>query len=116
MTEFCAQPYYIDHTGFYFSSFESFEAGMERLNKQNCEEVEIQVIDGEVHLVSFAASANIHEGTVHNWYDELDGLDETAATQIMFLLDLGYSIGDALGRTRMFVSLKARPAIMPTIS
>jgi antirestriction protein len=98
MTEFHAQPYSLDHTGFYFNSIESFEAGMKHLNSKGCEEVEIQVIDGESHLVSLAAEASIHQGNVHDWYEELEDLDEAAATQIMFLLDLGYDIADALGR------------------
>ncbi len=98
MTEFYAQPYSLDHTGFYFNSIESFEAGMEKLNSQGCEEVEIQVIDGETHLVGLAAAAHIHQGSVHDWYEELEDLDETAATQIMFLLDLGYNISDTMDR------------------
>ena len=98
MTEFHAQPYSLDHTGFYFNSIESFEAGMKRLNSKGCEEVEIQIIDGEDHLVSLAAAASIHQGDVHHWYEELDDLDETAATQIKFLLDTGYSLSDALER------------------
>lgn len=52
MTEFHAQPYSLDHTGFYFSSTEIYEAGMKRLNDQGCEEVEIQFIDGDAHLAN----------------------------------------------------------------
>ncbi len=98
MTEFYAQPYSLDHTGFYFNNFEKFEAGMEKLNKKGCEEVEIQFIDGEAHLVRLAEAANIGQGNVDTWFDELDDLDETEATQIFFLLDLGYSLEDALER------------------
>ena len=47
MTEFYAQLYSIEHTGFTFNSFETFEAGMEKLNKRGCDEVEIQFIDGD---------------------------------------------------------------------
>jgi hypothetical protein len=98
MTEFYAQPYSLDHTGFYFNSFETFEAGMKRLNKQGCEEVEVQIIDGEDHLVRLAAAANIHQCDVNHWYEELDDLGETAATQIMFLLDLGYRTSEIMDR------------------
>jgi len=98
MTEFYAQPYSIEHTGFYFDSPEKFEAGMEKLNKKGCEEVEIQFIDGEDHLVRLADAAHIHQGNVDTWYEDLDDLDETEATQIFFLLDLGYSLSDALDR------------------
>lgn len=98
MTEFYAQPYSIEHTGFYFDSLEKFEAGMEKLNKKGCEEVEIQFIDGEDHLVRLADAANIGQGTVNTWFEDLDDLDETEAAQILFLCDCGYSLSDALGR------------------
>lgn len=99
MTEFYAQPYSIEHTGFYFDSIEKFEAGMEALNKRGCEEVEIQFIDGEKHLCELAKSLPIHQGDINFWYDELEELDDTDITRICFLLDdLGYNIKDALGR------------------
>lgn len=98
MTEFYAQPYSIEHTGFYFDSFEKFEAGMKKLNDRGCEEVEIQFIDGEDHLVQLAEAANIHQGSVDAWFEELEDLDETEVSQIIFLLDLGYSLSDALDR------------------
>ena len=98
MTEFYAQPYSIEHTGFYFGSPERFEAGMEKLNKKGCEEVEIQFIDGEDHLVRLAEAANVGQGSVDTWFEDLEDLDETEATQIIFLLDLGYSLSDAMDR------------------
>ncbi len=98
MTEFYAQPYSIEHTGFYFDSFENFEAGMEKLNKKGCEEVEIQFIDGDDHLARLANATSIHQGDVDFWFEELDDLDQTEATQIMFLLDCGYSLRDTLER------------------
>ncbi len=98
MTEFYAQPYSIEHTGFYFDSFVKFEAGMEKLNKRGCEEVEIQFIDGEEHLARIAEAANIGQGNVDTWFEELDDLDETETIQISFLLDCGYSLADALER------------------
>jgi antirestriction protein len=98
MTEFYAQPYSIEHTGFFFNSFENFEAGMEKLNKRGCEEVEIQIIDGDDHLVRLASTATIHQGDIAFWYDALEDLDQTEATQMIVLLDLGYSLSDALER------------------
>ncbi len=98
MTEFCAQPYSLDHTGFYFDGIEKYEAGMKRLNKQGCEEVEIEIIDGEYHLARLAAAATIYQGDVHHWFEELDDLDETAAIQIMFLFDLGYKLREVMDR------------------
>ena len=98
MTEFYAQPYSLDHTGFYFDSIESYEAGIKRLNSQGCEEVEIQLIDADDQLVSLASAARIHQGNVRQWYEDLEDLDETAATQIMFLLGLGYDISEVMDR------------------
>ena len=96
MTEFYAQPYSIDHTGFYFDSIETFEAGMEKLNKRGCEEVEIQFIDGDEHLARLANAVTIHQCDIASWFEELDDLDQTEATQIIVLLDIGHSLGDAL--------------------
>ncbi len=98
MTEFYAQPYSIEHTGFYFNSFETFEAGMEKLNKKGCEEVEIQFIDGDDHLARLASTATIHQCDISFWFEELDDLDQTEATQMIVLLDLGYNLSDALDR------------------
>lgn len=98
MTEFYAQPYSIEHTGFYFDNPEKFEAGMKKLNKKGCEEVEIQFIDGEDHLSRLAEAANIGQGNVDKWFEELDDLAETEATQIIFLLEFGYNLSDALER------------------
>jgi len=99
MTEFYAQPYSLDHTGFYFDSAEKFEEGMEKLNKLGCEEVEIQFIDGEDHLCDLAKSVGIHQGDINFWYDELEELDDNDIIRICFLLDdLGYNIKDALER------------------
>ncbi|MCB9989741.1 MAG: antirestriction protein ArdA [Rhodospirillales bacterium] len=97
MTTFYAQPYSLDHTGFYFDSLDQYETGMDKLEKQGCEEVEIQFIAGDDHLARLAKDASIGQGQVHLWFEELDDLDEIAADQIGFLLDCGYSLEDALG-------------------
>ena len=99
MTEFFAQPYSLDHTGFYFDNLEDYETGMTRLNHRGCEEVEIQFIDGDAYLADLAKAAGIHQGNVHLWFEMLDDLDETAAIQLTFLMDdIGYSLEDALER------------------
>ncbi len=98
MTEFYAQPYSIEHTGFYFGSIETYERGMEQLNKKGCEEVEIQFINGEDHLAGLARAANLGQGDMELWFEELDDLDEIEVTQITFLLDCGFSLLDALDR------------------
>ena len=82
MTEFYAQPYSIEHTGFYFDSIEKFESGMNKLNKRGCEETEIQFIDGDDQLANLANAAKIGQGDVLFWFEELDDLDEAAVHQI----------------------------------
>ena len=98
MTSFYAQPYSLDHSGFYFDTLETYEQGMAALNKRGCEEVEIQFIDGDDHLARLADTTRIGQGQVALWFEELDDLDEVATDQIGFLLDCGYSIEDALER------------------
>jgi hypothetical protein len=98
MTEFYAQPYSIEHTGFYFNNIETFESGMKKLRKRGCEEVEIQFIDGDDHLGRLASTANIGQGDIYFWFEDLEDLGETEVTQICFLLDLGYVINEALDR------------------
>jgi hypothetical protein len=98
MTTFYAQPYSLDHTGFYFDSPEAFETGMAALNKRGCEEVEIQFIDGDDHLVDLAKCANIHQGNVDLWFEVLDEFSELEALQLGYLLERGFDLDDALGR------------------
>ena len=98
MTTFYAQPYSIEHTGFYFDSLEAFEAGMEKLENRGCEEVEIQFIDGECGLSKLAKAAGIDQGTVALWFEELDDLDSLEIDQICFLLDCGHDLEGALSR------------------
>ncbi|MCG7861116.1 MAG: antirestriction protein ArdA [Candidatus Thiodiazotropha endolucinida] len=98
MTTFYAQPYSIDHTGFYFDSLEAFEAGMEQLEARGCEEVEIQFIDGESHHAGLASVAGIHQGNVDLWFEELDDLDNLEINQLCFLLDRGFDLEEAISR------------------
>ena len=99
MTTFYAQPYSLEHTGFYFDSLEQYETGMQQLEERGCEEAEIQFIDGEDHLAELARAADIGQGGIALWFEQLEDLDETAATLLRFLLDdLGYGLSEALDR------------------
>ena len=72
---------------------------MEILEKRGCEEVEIQFIDGDDHLATLANATEIGQGQIDLWFEELENLEETGATQLTFLLDdIGYSLSDALAR------------------
>jgi len=97
MTELYAQPYSTEYTGFYFNSTESFENGMEKLNKRGCEEVEIQFIDGQDHEPSLFKAADINQSNISLWFDELEELSTDDATRICFLLDY-LNMDDALSR------------------
>jgi antirestriction protein len=98
MTTFYAQPYSIEHTGFYFDSLKAFEEGMEKLEYRGCEEVEILFIDGECGLSKLASAAGIDQSTESLWFEELDDLDSMEIDQICYLLDCGYDLEDALTR------------------
>lgn len=98
MTTFYAQPYALDHTGFYFESFEDYEAGMEKLGNRGCEEVEIQFIDGETHLSRLAQSVGVDQATIDTWFEELEDLDGLETDQLCFLLDRGFTLDEALTR------------------
>ena len=98
MTTFYAQPYSIDHTGFYFDDIEQYDAGMEKLNSRGCEEVEIQFIDGDRNLSRLASAIGIDQATVHEWFEELEDLDSPEIDQLCFLLDCGYDLDSALTR------------------
>ena len=92
MTEFYAQPYSLDHTGFYFDSIEKYETGMRALKKRGCEEVEIQFIDGDDHQADLANAANIHQGDVLFWFEQLEDLDQTSVVQLTYLLESGSDV------------------------
>ena len=98
MTTFYAQPYSLDHTGFYFESIEEFETGMEKLNKIGCEEVEIQFIDGDDHQAALANEAGINQANITLWFETLDDLDSFEAIRLTFLLERGFDLDDALRR------------------
>ncbi len=110
MTTFYAQPYSLDHTGFYFESLEEFETGMENLNKRGCEEVELQFIDGESHHAKLAEAAGMNQANIALWFETLDDLDEEDATRLTFLLERSFKLEDALGRFDEVCLYKGRAA------
>lgn len=95
MTEFHAQPYNGYFTGFYFKSTEEFDTNSNRLAKAGCDEFEIQVIDGEDHLLDLTKAAEISQSLITFWYESLENLDEHEAKQVKVLLDLGYDLESA---------------------
>lgn len=114
MTEFYAQPYSIEHGGFYFDSVEKLEAGMERLSKQGYEEVEIQFIDGEEHHSRLAEALRTSQLDVENWFIYREDCDEVNADQFAFLFDLGYDIEEAVSRYEDVCTYGGTAPITPT--
>lgn len=98
MATFYAQPYSIDHTGFYFEDMTEFETGMDKLNALGCEEVEIQFIDGDDHEADLAKAAEITQATVNVWFETLENLDEQDTVQLCYLLERGFDLDEALRR------------------
>lgn len=96
MTTLFAQSYLYRDTGFYFESIEEFDAGKERLNAKGIEDVEIQFIDGEDNEAKLFNAAGISQGKVHDWFEGLNDLSEYTATQMIYLLELRYSLQETL--------------------
>jgi len=99
MTEFYAQPYSIEHTGFYFDSVETFKTGMERLKKKGCEEVEIQFIESDDHLATLAKYADASQSDIDFWFENLEDLEPENVIRLCYLLDQGLDIESALEHT-----------------
>lgn len=96
MAEFYAQPYQ-DATGFYFSTFDDFEKGMELLEERGIEEVEIQLIEGSTVESRLFDAAEITRGNIETWFDEVENLDEEQQVGLLWLVSYaGYKLDDAL--------------------
>ena len=94
MTTLYANPYDITYTGFYFDSTDQFN---QELSQAHYEEVEIDYIDGANPKLFQAA--DIHQGNVDLWFDELDQYSDDGheAISISYLLDF-YDIEEAIKR------------------
>lgn len=91
MTEFYAQPYNQDYTGFNFDSFESFEAGMDKLP---VEEVEIQVIEAD----NVNVAKHVDQSNIELWFNDIEDLNDDELIAVEFLLGCGCSLDEALGQ------------------
>lgn len=99
-TTLYAQPYSLAATnkGFYFHSFEEYEAKVENLTDDfGCpvEEFEIQFIDGSD--AELFEACRINQANLSVWFDEIELLDDNEKVALCFLLsDLGYNLEDAM--------------------
>ena len=91
-----ANPYDSFYEGFYFSSLDEYNDLSE---KHPCEEFEIMFIDGD--NPKLFASAQISQGNLETWFDNLESIsdDDDKAIQLMYLLDIGYKLDDAIERS-----------------
>lgn len=91
----CAVPYDITASAFYFNDADDYE---EKYNAHRSEEFELQAIDIDNHKL-FAA-AQICQSNIQTWFADLEHLadDCVEGTAIRYLLDLGYSLDEAIER------------------
>ena len=90
MTQLHAQPYDIAANGFYFSSFEEFQAKMKTARNdygQRVEEFEIQFIDGEHIDCALASAWGINQTSIEPYFDAVDGWDDHE--KIVFIIAVG---------------------------
>jgi len=100
MTTLYANPYSLDATGFYFDSFEDYEAkattARDRFGNK-VEEFEIDYIDGD-NPALFAA-VGVNQATLGRWFEQLDDIDDGSdeAIAISYLVEvIGMPLEQAL--------------------
>ncbi len=98
---FHAQPYNLDATGFYFDTFEEFEAKFETARDSfgiPVEEFEIQFIEGDTEDAQLFEAAGIDQGSIEKFFELIDEVEEYQKPALFFLLEQGYDFEDALDR------------------
>lgn len=96
-SEYFAQPYSLDATGFYFSDLDGYrrKADTNRDRFANpVEEYELQFIDGEYHKLFNALGVN--QANLPEWFELLDELDDDDDRYLIacHLADDGYAMSD----------------------
>lgn len=90
--EFHAQPYDTSKTGFYFSTFAEYEAGVKA---SGAEEFELQFIDGED--CELFNACRINQSNLESWFDDIEPLGDDEKLQLYFVMEcLSYDLDDAL--------------------
>lgn len=96
MATLFAQSYTNGMVGFYFENYDEYCELMQGLEAQGHEEVEIQFIDGEPEQGKLFEAAGITQTNVQLWYEQLDDLRTVETLQLVYLLNCGYRLEDAL--------------------
>ncbi|AQQ04125.1 antirestriction protein ArdA [Roseibium algicola] len=101
MTYLFAQPYDISANGFYFESFEDYQAkAAKAVNHygERVEEFEIQFIDGDEIYCELAKAYGINQANLKSYFSAVDELDEDEKkTVILAVGECGYDIERVLG-------------------
>jgi antirestriction protein len=85
--ELHAQPYG-DGPGFYFNSYEDYEAKYDQnFKKYHLEEYEIQFIDGDASDAKMFDAMEVNQATIKRYFEVLDELGDYEKVGVWFLLD-----------------------------
>lgn len=94
MITFFAQPYDISATGFYFDSFDDYQAKARTARSdhgQPVEEFEIQFIDGDDIDCAFAEAFGINQANIARFIELADGWDDDTKTRFIIAVgECGY--------------------------
>ncbi|SDR67556.1 antirestriction protein ArdA [Erythrobacter sp. HL-111] len=95
-----ATPYDISATGFYFDTYEEYQArAAVHRNEYGdpVEEYEIQFIDGDSYRLFDAIGVN--QANLKDWFERFEDMDDDEAVKLIILIEhFGYSVEDALDR------------------
>jgi len=81
-----AQPYDMDHTGFYFKSYEDYKTKSE---KSLAEEFEIQFIDGDDDFdYEISEAMGLYQSNIEIYFQNLEDWDDE--TKLHYVLAVGY--------------------------
>ncbi|MCG7876046.1 MAG: antirestriction protein ArdA [Candidatus Thiodiazotropha endolucinida] len=93
-----ARPYNTEITGFYFTSYDDYlikSAGLTDSFDQPVEEVEIELIDGD--LAQLFEACKITQATLSVWFDEIEHLDSAEQVELYYRCrTLGQDVEQAL--------------------
>jgi len=99
MCELFANPYDTSVSGFYFSSYEEYEAKSSKL-VNDCgypvEEFEIEFIDGD--LYQLFSACDITQCNLQQWFDDIENLSEADQVELFYRCEnLHEKPADAVG-------------------
>lgn len=85
-----AQPYDINATGFYFTSFDEWDEKFTAAEERGVEEFELQFIDGDSEQATFASLYEPDQANIEDWFnllDEWESKNEMEQAAIAYLVE-----------------------------